>query len=91
MGLWLETQLVIVQVWSCEFSPNSESGEHARLPAVVPPYGTKEGPGRCWTRPRGQQFGLMAPSASGGLFSTYEVFREGAEKSARGGRAPLFK
>ena len=44
--LWLETQVVILQVWSCEFNPNSESGEHARLPAVVPPYGTKEGPGR---------------------------------------------
>jgi hypothetical protein len=31
----------------------------------------------------------MEPRTNGRLFSTYEVFREGAESSARGRRAPL--
>jgi prepilin-type N-terminal cleavage/methylation domain-containing protein len=50
--------------------------------------GERARPGRRWPRPRGQQFGRADPSTSSGWFCTHEVFREGAENSARGGRAP---
>lgn len=57
-----------------ELNPNSEVRESACL-------------GRGWTRPRGQIFGPTPGFRSREHFHASEVFREGAESSARGGRA----
>jgi len=58
-------------------NPDSEVGEHARL-------------GRCWVRPAPS--GLRVRRAR--TLETFQcarfIFREGAENSARGGRAPFF-
>ncbi len=57
------------------FIPNSEVEENAR-------------PGGRGRHPRRQPFGRATVRAGSGRFSASEVFREGAENGARGGRAP---
>ena len=57
-------------------NPNSEVGEHAR-------------PGRGWTRPRVQPLVRDCVSRRVCTIPCAAVFREGAENSAQGGRAPF--